>query len=527
MKRAAIPAVIVAALLAASNLLVTALLDLGDAEALYVCYGRHLQLSYLDHPPLIGWAIGLAERVLGPTAWAPRSISLISMLLAVLFGWLLARDLYGERAAAWSAPLLLATPAFAIGTVAAAPDALLAAIWMAFCWQLCRAAREPRSGTLRERYGRPVLLGVLAGLGFLAKHTGVMLVLGALVFSSTRQGRRWLRRPVFWLAAAIALALASPVLFWNASHGWAGAQHRLVWTQGEAGFSLRNLGALLGGQLLYIGPLTLVLIGAGALRAWRTRHRPEIAALLAVSLPTLVAGYLLVLWSPVAEPHWPAVGYLPLLIAAAGAVAEGGRRLRAAARWAVGLGAAALAALHVLVSTPLLPALMPAESYEPRYDLANELRGWEEAAAAIRDIRPRPSLVVAAHYTLCAQLERVLWRADDPPVRCVTDEIDDFDFWYEPLGAPPPGSWLVTDNRFGHEVDEVFGGAVQAGRGIDVVVERGGRAVRRFELVDLVPPRADDRTGSPGGRSAPPAQDQDDGRQREQGECGDDGSQHE
>ncbi len=527
MKRAAIPALIVAALLAASNLLVTALLDLGDAEALYVCYGRHLQLSYLDHPPLIGWTIGLAESVLGPTAWAPRSVSLFSMLLAVLFGWLLARDLYGERAAAWSAPLLLATPAFAIGTVAAAPDALLTAIWIAFCWQLCRAAREPRPRSFRELYARPALLGALAGAGFVAKHTGVMLALGALVFVSIGQGRRWLRRPGFWLAAAIALALASPVLAWNARHGWAGALHRLVWTQGEAGFSLRNLGALLGGQLLYIGPPTLALIGAGALRAWRTRHRPEIAVLLAVSLPTLAAGYLLVLWSPVAEPHWPAVGYLPLLIAAAGAVADGGRRLRTAAKWAIGLGAAALAALHLLVSTPLLPALTPAESYEPRYDLANELRGWQETAAAIRDIDPRPSVVVAAHYTLCAQLERVLWRPDDPPVRCVTDEIDDFDFWYEPLGDPPPGSWLVIDNRFEHEAEGVFGGAARAGRGIDVIVERGGRAVRRFELVELVPTRAAGRSGSPGGRPAPRAQDQDDGRQREQGQAGDDRAQHE
>ncbi len=59
-KRARLTLLIVLAVLAVSNLLASSLAGLGDAEALYYCYGRHLSLSYLDHPPLIGWLLAIA-----------------------------------------------------------------------------------------------------------------------------------------------------------------------------------------------------------------------------------------------------------------------------------------------------------------------------------------------------------------------------------------------------------------------------------------------------------------------------------
>ena len=476
---------VVAAAIAATNLLASSLAGLGDAEALYWCYGRHLQLSYLDHPPLVGWLIAAATALGGDTALAVRGVSLVCAMATLAFSWLLARDLHGGRAPGWAAALLLATPAFSIGAAAAAPDAPLLSLWALFAWQINRAISDD-GDTRWARLGRPILLGAVAGLAFLAKYTGVFLSIGALAMALGRAGRAWLRRPGFWIGAALAAASVLPVIAWNCLHGWAGVLHRLVWTQGGAGLSFGNALALAGGQILYIGPLVIALAAAAAVRLWRDRReRPGGIALLWISLPTLGATYLLALWSDVAEPHWPAPGYLALIAAASGTAIGGGAMARAA-RWALGLGVAALAIAHAAVLTPILPAALPADLYEPRWDLSNELRGWPEVAETVRAIDRDGEAVVAAHYTQCAQLSFALSRPGDPPVRCASPEIDDFDLWNGPFELEREGALFVTDDRFSHDPAEIFPGAV-VGPPLTLEIRRGGRAVRRFSMVEILP----------------------------------------
>jgi 4-amino-4-deoxy-L-arabinose transferase-like glycosyltransferase len=475
----------VAALLAASNLVVSSLLGLGDSEALYACYGRHLQLSYLDHPPLVGWLIGLATEAFGGSVLAVRLVPLAMTPLALLFSFLLARDLFGERAAGWSSLLLLATPMFAVGLVAATPDAPLAALWSLFVWQLGRALadRDPRG--VWSRFGRPALLGAVLGLAFLSKYTGACLAVTAVIALAGRQGRAWLGRPGTWIGAAIAAAAAAPVLIWNAEHDWAGVAHRLVWTQEGAGFSFRNAGALIGGQLLYAGPLTLVLFCWAGIWIWRRRReRSQPSLLLAASVPTLAATYLLVLWSDVAEPHWPAPGYLPLAVAAAGLVDQSTGWPRRLARCAVGLGLVILLAAQVLVLSPLLPRLL-GDAYRPEHDLANELRGWPDVAGAIRALNRDRRPVLAAFYTQCSQLEFALGEPGDPPVRCASPEVDDFDVWYGDFRLGPEGALFVTDNRFEHDPEQLVPGSRVRGPPLVIEIERGGRWVRRFYLYRL------------------------------------------
>jgi hypothetical protein len=488
MKRPLAVAVLVAAALAASTVLASLGLGPGDAEALYWCQGRHPSLSYLDHPPLAGWLIGIVTGIGGPSVLALRLVPLAMMLLTVVFLWLLARDLYGERAAGWSALLLLALPMFAAGMSAATPDAPLAALWSCYLWLLHRTLGAADDGSRRHRLGRPLLLGAVLGAAFLAKYTGAMLLATTLVLVAMPPHRVWLRRPGFWLGGALAAALATPVLLWNIQHGWAGALHRLAWTQEQAGFGWRNLGALLGGQLLYVGPLTLPLLLLGARAAWRDRDRhPGGALLLAAALPALLVTALLASWSRVAEPHWTAPGWLALVVAAAGMVSRGGGAIRRAAKVAVGFGAFALVALHVAVRSPLLPALLPEDLYEPKYDLANELRGWPAVAAAVRELEPAGRPVLAGFYTQCAQLSFALSRPGDPEVRCVSKNVDDFDLWHGPFVLPPGGAWFVDDNRFGHDPEALVPGAVALPPERIVEIRRGGRVVRRFTIRALVP----------------------------------------
>ena len=55
----------------------------------------------------------------------------------------------------------------------------------------------------------------------LSKYHGVLIPLGTAYIALRPPMRRWLLRPGPYLALAVGLVTFSPVLFWNASHGWA------------------------------------------------------------------------------------------------------------------------------------------------------------------------------------------------------------------------------------------------------------------------------------------------------------------
>src|SRR5690606_13779834 len=197
-----------------------------------------------------------------------------------------------------------------------------------------------------------------------------------------------------------------PVVVWEARQGFPMLEHRLVTTQAEAGLSFRNLAALIGGQLLYVTPPFLVGVAVLLRQLGRGRHLDAVSRLL--WLATLLPAAVLVplcLWSRVAEPHWLAPAYLALAVGAAH-VDVISSRLRNAA---LGVGVTAIVLAAVWVGTPLPPRLLGG-SYEPRYDLANDLHTWGPAGPAlereverIRQDAGVTPVVVGPHWTLCAQ----------------------------------------------------------------------------------------------------------------------------
>jgi 4-amino-4-deoxy-L-arabinose transferase-like glycosyltransferase len=441
--------VVLAGLAACHHLVVGAAIGLGDAEALYVVYGRNLAAGYLDHPPLVGWLLAL----FGAQAATARLPAALCIAATVLYADGLARRLGASaHGGLWAAIALLSVPMFAAGSLATTPDAIAAPLCLATVWAAVSAVESRRAA-------HAALAGALLGAAFLAKVTAALYVPG-LVWLAVRR-----RAPVsrLVLAGAVALAVASPYVLWSARQDWIGLTHRLVWTQPGAGPSWRNLGALIGGQLAYVGPPMLVLLVSALRRG--VAEAPRL-----VAIPALVGVALLGLWSRVAEPHWTAAAWLPL-VAAAGVDRDAvdGPRRRRLRRVAVGWGLGVLLVLHAIVLTPLVPALVPTPPYDPRWDLANELHGWPAVARRVRRLRRGREPVAAGHWTMCAQLEVALGE----PVLCPTREVDDWDLWGRGALASGRTALFVTDARY----PEPPGGARPRGA---LEVRRGGRVVRRF-----------------------------------------------
>jgi hypothetical protein len=456
-----------------------------DAEALYACYAMHPQPAYLDHPGLVGTIM----RVLGGSgAPHPLIVHVASVVGATLLPWLGAG---AARAAGASGTgsfrvffALALVPEISIGLFAMSPDLLLALLWTSILGSAALALRsQPGSGRALYAF---LATGALLGLAILAKVSALLLAVALVVTLASKPARPHLRSFGPWAALALALLLVAPLALWEVSRGLPMLTHRLVTTQSEAGLSLRNVGALLGGQLLYVGPPMLLAAGLLLRALYRTRHADVVSVLFwnATWLPGVVLASLC-LWSRVAEPHWLAPAYLALAL-------ELGRQSPISRRLAsvsLATGAVLTVAAWAWAGTALPQQLLGAR-YKARYDLANDLYAWgpgrklvlEAVEEVMRDAHRLP-VVVGPHYTVCAQAHAALGPAI--PVGCNGPFKDDFDDWL------PRQQWLdapivlyVQDERFGlSEQPELPNRVV---RSVSTAsVRRGDVVVRRLQVVRL------------------------------------------
>jgi hypothetical protein len=499
----------VSAVLLALRLSAAARVGFGDSEALYASWAIHPQPAYLDHPGLVG----LVARAIGEGAVpTPARAHVITALLATLVPWLVLATAMAagarRRPAAIAALVVALVPEIAVGLFALTPDLLLAPLWLGAVGLAVvglggrtgeGAPPSSRSGTgvVPLRAAAALLgAGLFAGVGASAKISGGLLMIAlALAYLTIARGTddraaRAARSPWPWAGLAAGAVVLAPLVLYEARLGAPMLRHRFVDTQIGAGLALRNLGALLSGQLAYLSPLAAfaALVVARDL----VRHRDDDVASrvlfwsFAVPIVPLTA---LCLWSPVAEPHWIAPPLLALPIHAARRASEAvtlvSRRLVVAT---ASVACLFTAAAHAWVLVPASARLMP-ESVDPKVDIASELFGWPQAIDAVReqmllaatpfDPEGREAVVVGPHWTVCAQLQAAL-----PGVRvgCATPTTDDFDRWL------PRESWrraehvlFVTDNRFGGDGAEQLPALVRVSHA-RVRVMRGGRVARTFEL---------------------------------------------
>jgi Dolichyl-phosphate-mannose-protein mannosyltransferase len=467
----------------------------GDSEALYASYALHPAPAYLDHPGVIS----LFARLLspgGPAAGAPSPVTVhrVTAVLATAAPWEItwaARALGAELRFALIAGLVTAVvPEVAVGMFAMTPDLLLFPLWTAALGLAGAGLLAPPSSVRAASCF--VLAGLAAGVGVADKASAVGLVLALLLTFVTPAARSHARTIWPWAGLTLTGFVFSPIAEFEAKHGWPMIHHRLVATQSEAGVSLRNLGALLGGQLAYLSPVLAIAAGYVAREIWIRRKDDVVGTLLMNALVVPLALLVpLCIWSKVAEPHWvaPALLALPLAYARRGAALVLPRGLGSVG---VALAGALTLTIHAWVLFPEIAAgLMPASVYDARVDISNELYGWPPVIDTVRNVaaryvasarEPGELVVVGPHWIVCAQLEAAL--GPKLPVGCASRERDaaDFQEWYPPERWRGAGLLLfVRDARFPDDAPLRFPGRVRLSRE-SLDLRRAGRIVRSFTI---------------------------------------------
>ncbi len=249
-------------------------------EAYYWTWSKESVVSFLDHPPLIAWCVRLGTALLGDTNLGVRLPGLVSVLaMQALLGAIVWRTTRDVRYVA--AVVLLPEASLDYGLLSRiAPDTALIPCSLALIWALVRLAQS----------GNPrwwLAAGLFGGLALLSKYTAVLLLPAIMAYVLIPGwSRRQLASPYPWIGAGIALLVFSPVLYWNATHGWASFAFQLNRPAQVSGWSARFLVDFVGQQFALVGLLLLPIVLAGTFMLARRGYRDgcPVAILLSTSV---------------------------------------------------------------------------------------------------------------------------------------------------------------------------------------------------------------------------------------------------
>ncbi|MDD2885410.1 MAG: glycosyltransferase family 39 protein [Dechloromonas sp.] len=278
-------------------------------EAQYWVWAQALAWGYFSKPPGIAALIAVSTHLFGDGLLGVKALSMLCYPLAAAFLWASARRLYDRNIADWAALTILTLPIFAWLGLFASTDALLTLFWCAALWAYQRALDQPKTT-------RWLFLGLICGLGLLAKYTMLACLVGALVHLLC------LQRPLLasrgpWLALLVAVALLSPNIAWNIAHNFPTLRHTADITLQRPGGGGLALFEFLAAQLLALGPV-LGGLAVFALRQPRALWRhPANQLLLCFSLPLLIL-VAVQAWRSGANANWaaPALAPVTLLVVA-------------------------------------------------------------------------------------------------------------------------------------------------------------------------------------------------------------------
>jgi 4-amino-4-deoxy-L-arabinose transferase-like glycosyltransferase len=376
---------------ALARLLFAFSIGLGIDESYTVAISRRLSLSYFDHPPLHLWIAHLAAFALGEKV----AVRVVFVCLFFATGWIyycFASRLFGPRSALIAIFALNVTPFFfasAGGWIV--PDGPLLFGLAVAAWA---ASRQffPQPSEEASAWQFWPLVGLGLGLAGLSKYSAILTASGLVTFIVLApEQRHWLKHPALYISAILACATITPVLLWNAQHGW--ASFVFQGGRGVPNGVLRPAQSLtmVLGEVAFLSPWIFAPLVAGiasAFRHWRDERR---LFLLCLSLPAIVLFSLTPLWGGRGQPHWTMPGWFftfPLMGAWVEELGVSARALRRAALLSSGLLAVIASVAVIQVSTGWPFSIFNAQSHLP--DPTLEALDWQGLAKApIFDQSPR------------------------------------------------------------------------------------------------------------------------------------------
>ena len=406
--------VIAVAFLTLLRFALSGIIELLPEEAYYWMYSKHPALGYFDHPPMVAWIVALGTTVFGDTQLGVRFGTFVLWMASCGLTFLTARIWFGKRAALAAALMFTLVPVYIGMGLIVTPDPPLLFFWLATLYFISRALHTNQGGYW-------LLAGVTFGGALLSKYYALVLAPSALLFlvlSPTH--RRWLRRPQFWLVLPIALLVFSPVIIWNAQHGWDSFLFQSTRTTVAQRHTIQDVLMFWVVQLAMLGPVFFPLFvwaaARGVKRGWLQREdRWNFVASFSLPLYFLFAA---ASFRTEIHVNWTAPAFLSLAFGAGAIALEGLYNADAvrARRWWIGLWVATALSLVVVI----LGHTSLAWGFPKRFSYTRA-GGWRSLAREVerqrndltRETGQQPFVLGMDNYNIAAELGFYLHQPDE------------------------------------------------------------------------------------------------------------------
>jgi hypothetical protein len=282
---------------------------LGTDEAHYVLYARFLDLSYFDHPPLVGWTHALFYYTLGTNEFLARLPAILLFIVTSFLCYRLVRSVSAKR------PALLAIVALNSSFLLSGlglmllPESLLLPITFALIFTVLRLEYSPSIKNF-------IFLGLILGLAGLAKYTSILFVPAILIYGLIKKRYDILLNPRILISAIVALVIILPVIYWNVHTDFISFRYQSSHVVGGHMPNFAKFFQGLGAQFGAYSPPFFCLAFYGLYQAFKSRS--DALLLAAVIGSTILLFFLYSSLFKFALPHWSAVFYalfIPLGVA--------------------------------------------------------------------------------------------------------------------------------------------------------------------------------------------------------------------
>ncbi len=459
------------------------ILGLSVDEAHYALYGLNLDLSYFDHPPLVGWIQTLPVQWHWSVGWL-RLIPEVLWLIGLLMCLQIAHILFEQQRSSfdyttskavlfWTGLIVILAPIMHVLGVGLLPDTLLMVLVPAMML-LTLHLNEKLSQRKPHDLLQWVLLGIVLGLSGLSKYTALFFALAIPFCLISWHGSKIFRRLGLYLCFIIAATLIAPVIYWNYQHEWISFVYQF--SHGTGGeWQLKKVLVFILNQFASYG--FLIILGI----AWRLRKRslaPK-ALLSFFLIPFVLFGFFS--GGGGSLPHWTAPAWLTLAPIAGIGLAQAWNSGR---RFWIGCVVALQLLICILGFTLLFFGGIPQVSKDHAWGKKNpiaDLYGWQEAGIHLKEFSKQygiPHLAVQ-NWTLAS---RLAWYAKPLQVFVLDERNDQFDLWSGPL--PMESDVLLLNWSQMAFADPVSNTSFESCELLDTqAVHRLGRDIAQFDFL--------------------------------------------
>jgi len=417
------------------RLLVAPFLGLGVDEAHYVLYALHLDWSYFDHPPLVGWTQYLFTSLFGLNEFGARVSAILIGFFTSLFLYRLLYEIeYDAKKSFIGVVALHGAFMFNALFLMLMPDTLLFLLIIPLIFQVVTLEKNP---TTRNW----ILLGLLLGFAGLSKYTAILFIPPIVLYILIKKRFELFYNPKILWTIGVGLVVVSPVFYWNMQHDWISFSYQSNHVVGASHINWKGFGASIAAQLGAYNPFLSFVAFYGLFRAFKSKN----------DLLFLSALFGLVLFSfftyselyKRALPHWSALFYLLFIPIGTYYLYDASKKWHRYLQGAIGFGLILSTLLYIEIATKIIP-LPNIKSLQ--VDIYGFDKIMQEANQAIT--HPKKELLGVTHWTLASRA--LFYNASYHSKLYLLDKrFDQFDLWQK--GSPIGKDIIVIDMNFAHQ----------------------------------------------------------------------------